>query len=136
MEKLIKGAKIKDFYCMIRYENTVFVAQRKSNGYGRYLELSEYGRGGRRSFIVFPEGNEGRGWAECATQLRKVQNFFVWSESTARIGEKANGSAIPVKPRPVEEDNRTFAEVLTGKGHEKELEILSGDILSKARITR
>lgn len=37
-----------------------------------------------------------------------------------------------MKPRLVEEDNRTFTEVLIGKGHEKELEILSGDIMGKA----
>lgn len=33
----------------------------------------------------------------------------------------------------MEEDKWTFAEVSTGKGHERELQILSGDILGKAK---
>ncbi|GLT69622.1 hypothetical protein SLA2020_417590 [Shorea laevis] len=65
MEDLIKGADIKDFYRQTCSGNAVLVAQRRSNGYGHYLELSEYGGGGRRGFIVFPEGHEGRGWVEC-----------------------------------------------------------------------
>lgn len=61
----LRGVEIKDFYQSICYGNTIYVARRRSNGHGRYLKLSEYGGGGRKSSIVIPEGNKGRGWAEC-----------------------------------------------------------------------
>lgn len=56
---------MKDFYWSIRHGNTIYVAHRRLNSHGRYLELSEYGGGGESSFIVIPEANEGRGWVEC-----------------------------------------------------------------------
>lgn len=80
---------------------------------------------------MFPEGSEGRGWAERATKLRKVQDFFARSGSTTRIGEIDDGGATLEKLRLVEEHKQTFAEVLTGQGHEKELDISNGDILGK-----
>jgi hypothetical protein len=36
-----------------------------ANRHGRLLELSEYGVGGWRNFIVIPKGREGRGWGAC-----------------------------------------------------------------------
>lgn len=57
MEDLIKGADINDFYRSTCSGNVVPMAQRRSNGYKRYLELSVYGGGSRRGFIVFPEGH-------------------------------------------------------------------------------
>jgi hypothetical protein len=54
------------FYRSVRSGCIVCVAQRHANGLGRFLELSKYGVGGWRSFIVIPEGIEGRGCAGCA----------------------------------------------------------------------
>jgi hypothetical protein len=34
-----------------------------------FLELSEYGSKGWRSFVIIPEGNDGKGWVDCRVQL-------------------------------------------------------------------
>jgi hypothetical protein len=47
-----------------------------ANRHGRLLELSEYGVGGWRNFIVIPKGCEGRGWGACVEKMRKVVNFL------------------------------------------------------------
>jgi hypothetical protein len=48
---------------------------------GRFLELVVYAVGGRRGFILFPEGRGGRGWNKVVDELCKVMVFFgnhVW----------------------------------------------------------
>lgn len=82
------------------------------------MELGEYGIGGRRSFIVILDGREGRGWAGCAAQLRKVVNFFEPSGNVGSMNEKINGG-VPPMTQLVEEGRRLYAEVLVGKGHER-----------------
>lgn len=59
-------------------------------------------------------------------------NFFEGSGSTERRSEKVDGGVTSMKERLVEEDKQMVAEVLTGKGHEKELENSSGDNMGKA----
>lgn len=54
----------------------MFIAHRGSNSHDRFLTLVEYGGGGLCSFIVIPEGREGKGWKSCALELRKVLAFF------------------------------------------------------------
>jgi hypothetical protein len=61
-----------------------------------------------------------------------VINFFERSGSTERRSEKVDGVVTSMKERLVEEDKQMVAEVLTGKGHEKELENSSGDNMGKA----
>ena len=50
--------------------------QRKNNSYGNYLELSEYGGKGRRSYVIISEGYEGKGWEECWMQLQRLKVHF------------------------------------------------------------
>lgn len=52
------------------------IAQRGSNRHNRFLTWVEYDDGGRRSFIIIPEGREGKGWKSCALELQKVLAFF------------------------------------------------------------
>jgi hypothetical protein len=73
---------------------------------GRYLELLKYGGGGWRSFITILEGNKGRGWVECATQMRKVQNFHERSGRPVRNDATVNGGVNLAMPRLVEEEKR------------------------------
>lgn len=76
MEELIRGEKLRDFYRSFRSGDVVYIAQRCVNSYGSFLELSEYGVEGWRSFIVIPEDHEGRGCGDCVAQMRKVVNFI------------------------------------------------------------
>lgn len=51
-----------DFYSTIREGYRSYLAQKCSNNRGCYLVVLEYREGGRRSFVLIPEGKEGRGW--------------------------------------------------------------------------
>jgi hypothetical protein len=54
----------------------VCIAQRGSNHHNQFLTWVEYDDGGLRSFIIIPEGREGKGWKSCALELQKVLAFF------------------------------------------------------------
>jgi hypothetical protein len=41
--------------------SSVMFLQKRMNKYGKFMEIIEYGCGGRRSFVVIPEGREGQG---------------------------------------------------------------------------
>lgn len=47
----------------------VLCGAEKEKKHDRYIELSEYGGGGRRSFVVISEGSDGKGWMDCWVQL-------------------------------------------------------------------
>jgi hypothetical protein len=42
-----------------RMGSSVMFLQKRMNKYGKFMEIIEYGLGGRRSFVVIPEGREG-----------------------------------------------------------------------------
>jgi hypothetical protein len=50
-----------------------YVVQRRKNSFGNFLELSEYGGKGRRSYVIIPEGYEGKGWVEGRLQLQRLK---------------------------------------------------------------
>jgi hypothetical protein len=54
----------------------VHILQRRGNAHGRFLELSDYGNGGQRTFVILSEGREGSGWANCLVQLRQLEKYF------------------------------------------------------------
>ncbi|GLT53005.1 hypothetical protein SLA2020_263050 [Shorea laevis] len=111
MKELIRGKEFREFCRLVRYGTTIYVAQRRANGHRRFLELSEYGVGWWRSFMVISEGGEGRGWVGCAAQLRKVVNFF---EPSRNAGRRIKKSSVPSVMQLVE-GRRMFAEALVGK---------------------
>jgi hypothetical protein len=56
-----------------RFGCLAYVMQRRTNSHGNFLELSEYGGKGRRSFVIIPEGIEGKGWEDCRVQLQRLK---------------------------------------------------------------
>jgi hypothetical protein len=91
-----------------RLEGSVMFIQKRKNGNGRFMEISEYGRGGKRSQVVIPEGWDSSGWNKCIHQLRLLAKHV-----------KEQGSSSH-KKRPLVYDQfvvegRSFAEVAEGK---------------------
>jgi hypothetical protein len=55
-----------------RERDSVMFLQKRMNKYGKYMEITEFGQGGRRGFIVIPEGSESQGWRQCISQLGRL----------------------------------------------------------------
>jgi hypothetical protein len=94
-----------------RMGSSVMFLQKRLNKYGKFMEITEYGRGGRRSFVVIPEGREGQGWKHCIVQLGRLVMYMEKTRDTEL-------TKAPVKPRVVV-PGRTFAAVVKGKNSEK-----------------
>lgn len=45
--------------------NTMYVIKQRGNNLGRFIELSEYGGGEWRTFVMIPKGRDSRGWGDC-----------------------------------------------------------------------
>lgn len=55
VEELVRGEKLRDFYRTFSSRDLVYIAQRRANGYNRFLESLEYGVGGQQfleSYVV------------------------------------------------------------------------------------
>jgi hypothetical protein len=90
-----------------RLGGSVMFLQKRMNKYGRFMEITEYGRGGRRSFVVIPEGREGQGWRQCILQMGRLVKYLEQVRDTTK-------KSLPVQPRAVV-PGRTFADVVEGK---------------------
>jgi hypothetical protein len=119
MEELKQSGEIRDFCRTFRVGSTVLILQRRGNAHGRFLELSEYGYGGRRTCVILPEGREGSGWANCLAQLRRLEKFFEKKAAGGKIGGKLPSAPTKVT-KPEIHDGRTFAAALVGQGSELE----------------
>jgi len=53
MEELMNGLASKEFCRSHRVGELVIILQKCQNHYGQFLEITEYGKGGRRSCIIF-----------------------------------------------------------------------------------
>jgi hypothetical protein len=93
-----------------RMSSSVMFLQKRMNKYGKFMEITEYGRGGRRSFVVIPEGREGQGWKHCIVQLGRLVNYMNQTRDT-------EVKKVPIQPREVV-PGRTFAAVVEGKNSE------------------
>jgi hypothetical protein len=93
-----------------RMNSSVMFLQKRMNKYGKFMEITEYGRGGRRSFVVIPEGREGQGWKHCIVQLGRLVNYMNKMRDT-------EVKKVPIQPREVV-PGRTFAAVVEGKNSE------------------
>jgi hypothetical protein len=111
-----------------RLGGSVMFLQKRMNKYGRFMEITEYGRRGRRSFVVIPEGREGQGWRQCILQMGRLVKYLEQVRDTTK-------KSLPVQPRGVV-PGRTFADVVEGKkpenGTEKREECIIG--ISAAEI--
>jgi hypothetical protein len=65
--------------------------QRKKNSHGNFLELSEYGGKGRRSFVIIPEGHEGKGWKDCRSQLQRLKMHYEKDREGVSTGVVSEG---------------------------------------------
>jgi hypothetical protein len=83
--------------------------QKKMNKYGKYMEITKFGRGGRRGFIVILEGCEGQGWRHCISQMG-------WLLKHLNHVRDANAEKIvTLAPTRAVVPGRMFADVVEGK---------------------
>ena len=90
------------------------------------MELSEYGGGVRRSFVIVPEGDDGMGWKECRMQLLWLKQHYEKQCSEVTQTGKALVEAYVgnvVKGSQGIHGKVSYAEVVTGKGMEAEQRI-------------
>jgi hypothetical protein len=136
VEEMIKGENLREFCKTLTVGSRAYVAWSCANGHGRYLAVVEYG-GGRRAFSRILEGREGRGWQNCAVEMRKVvdyieSHFVVGSRSSKSHGGSKSNGACGNMPMPenkilmVDRGRRLYVEALVGKGHYQEIESLAG----------
>jgi hypothetical protein len=59
MEELRQGGEIQYFCRTFQVGSMVYILQRRGNAHGRFLELYEYGNGGRQTFVILLEGRDG-----------------------------------------------------------------------------
>jgi hypothetical protein len=78
-----------------------------------FLELSEYGGGGRRSFVVIPEGSNGKGWLDCWVQMQRLKGYY----DKQGQGRKTEGKQIVVAlaMSGLCRDGRSYAAALEGR---------------------
>jgi len=119
MEELKQGGEIRDFCRTYRVGSTAFILQRRGNDHGRFLELSEYAYGGRRTSVIIPEGRVGCGWANCLAQLRRLEKSFEKKATGGKIGGNFPSASMKVM-KPAILDGRSFAAALVGHGSELE----------------
>jgi hypothetical protein len=62
---LITSEMVHENWRTFHFGSFAYVMQRRNNSYGNFLELFEYGGRGQRSFVIIPEGNNGKGWVDC-----------------------------------------------------------------------
>jgi hypothetical protein len=79
--------KTREKWRSFRFGSIVYVLLRRNNKFGNFLELSEYGENGRRSFVIIPEGEEAKGWIDCREQLSKLKQFH----DKQKMGEPLRG---------------------------------------------
>jgi len=60
------------FIKSFREGSRVLIARRGCNQAGRFLEVASFGMGGRKGFILIPEGRGGWGWIKFSDELRKA----------------------------------------------------------------
>jgi hypothetical protein len=73
---LSNSETVRENWRTFRFGWLSYVMQRKKNSHGNFLELSEYGGKGRRSFVIIPEGHEGKGWKDCRAQLQRLKMHY------------------------------------------------------------
>ncbi|CAL5350478.1 unnamed protein product [Camellia sinensis] len=69
MGKLYKGGS---FFSNYHSSSDVFCLQKYANGKGAFIDLSKWEGGVKKCNIIIPAGNNGSGWMDTPTMLRKV----------------------------------------------------------------
>jgi hypothetical protein len=91
---------VRENWRTFRFGCLAYVMQRRNNSHGNFLELSEYGGKGRRSFVIIPEGIEGKGWEDCRVQLQRLKMHHEKQRKMilpagALVGKKEQSNGVP-----------------------------------------
>jgi len=76
LENLVGYPKDQVFIKSFREGSRVLIARRWCNQAGRFLEAASFGMGGRKGFILIPEGRGGCSWIKFFDELRKAVVSF------------------------------------------------------------
>jgi hypothetical protein len=76
LEGLLGLPEEQEIVKLFREGSKLLIARRGENKDGCFLEVSSFGLGGRKGFIVIPEGRVGWGWIKLSDELRKVVVFL------------------------------------------------------------
>jgi hypothetical protein len=76
LEVLLSLPEEQEIVKSFREGSKILIARRGGNKDGRFLEVSSFGLGGWKGFIVIPEGRGGWGWIKFSDELRKVVDFL------------------------------------------------------------
>jgi hypothetical protein len=76
MEGLLGSPVEQDFVKSFREGPKVLIARIGGNKASRFLEATVFGMGGRKGFILIPEGSGGWGWHKFSDELRKVVDYL------------------------------------------------------------
>jgi hypothetical protein len=73
-DSLTHVEKAREKWRSFRFGSKVYILLRRNNRFGNFLKLSEYGEKGRKSFVIIPKGEDGKGWTDCREQLSKLKH--------------------------------------------------------------
>jgi len=76
LESLVGFPEDQAFVKSFREGSRVLIARRGCNQAGRFMEAASFGMGGRKGFILIPEGRGGWGWIKFSDELRKAAVSF------------------------------------------------------------
>jgi len=101
LEILLCHLEDQDFIKSFREGSKILIARRGSNQASRFLEAATFGMGGRKGFIVIPEGRRGWGWLKFSDKLRKARDYL-----STKAGCGSGSSLASVKTVGKEEEVR------------------------------
>jgi hypothetical protein len=124
---------VRENWRTFRFGCLAYVMQRRNNSHGNFLELSEYGGKGRRSFVIIPEGIEGKGWEDCRVQLQRLKMHHEKQRKMilpagALVGKKEQSNGVPKAKTQV---GITYAAAVVGEKVMAGETQVAGDGISK-----
>jgi hypothetical protein len=92
LEVLMGTPEDQEFVKSFREGSKIMIARRGGNRTGRFLEATVFGLGGRKGFIIIPEGRGGWGWQKFSGELRKAVDFL-----SATVGSEQGSPSSSIK---------------------------------------
>jgi hypothetical protein len=90
LETLLDFPEVQDFVKSFREGSKLVIARRGENKAGQFLEAAVYGLGGRKGFLLIPEGRRGWGWRKFSSELRLVSASLSASVDRGIISSNAS----------------------------------------------
>jgi hypothetical protein len=99
-----------------------YIVQRRKNSFGNFLELSEYGGKGWRSYVIIAEGYERKGWEEGRLQLQRLKLHHEKQKREVSLVGKLEGKKVGGQTSGVNKETkrmevqvrRSYAETVVG----------------------